>query len=57
MTNLPEDANPETPTCVHRWLLSSPVGGTTAGLCRECGAERDFVETTKPYVLSSRRRK
>ena len=57
MTNLPDEAAPDTPACVHRWLLSNPVGGTTAGLCRECGAARDFVETTKPYVLSSRRRK
>ncbi|MEO8538492.1 MAG: hypothetical protein ABI577_02035 [bacterium] len=57
MTNLPEELTADTPVCVHHWVLSSPVGGTTAGLCRDCGAAKDFVESARPFALASRLRR
>lgn len=30
------------PVCAHRWRIESPNGETSHGVCRICGAERDF---------------
>jgi hypothetical protein len=30
------------PVCVHRWVIESPNGETSRGVCRYCGAEKDF---------------
>jgi hypothetical protein len=30
------------PVCAHRWRIESPNGETSHGVCRACGAERDF---------------
>jgi len=57
MTDAPDESVPTTQTCVHHWMLSSPVGGTTSGLCRDCGAVRDFVELAKPVQFLSRGRR
>ena len=32
----------ETPTCRHQWLIDSPAGPSSKGVCRLCGEERDF---------------
>ena len=29
-------------TCVHHWLLSDPNGPTCMGLCKKCGATREY---------------
>ncbi len=31
----------------HRWLVGSPEGTLTEGVCRSCGARRDFLEGVK----------
>ncbi len=28
--------------CVHRWVIESPEGETSHGVCRICGAEKEF---------------
>jgi hypothetical protein len=28
--------------CCHHWLIESPGGPTSAGMCRDCGEIRDF---------------
>ncbi len=28
--------------CFHHWLIDSPSGPTSTGVCRLCGAEREF---------------
>ena len=33
---------PATETCSHHWMLSSPAGDSTAGVCKFCGAVRRF---------------
>lgn len=30
------------PVCVHRWVIESPEGETSHGMCRVCGAEKEF---------------
>ena len=29
--------------CKHYWVIETPVGRTSRGVCRFCGAERDFA--------------
>ena len=31
--------------CVHHWMLPSPGGQMTTGICKRCGEEKQFVET------------
>lgn len=32
--------------CAHHWLLPRPGGPTSDGVCKFCGAERQFSNTT-----------
>jgi len=32
----------ETPTCIHRWVIETPNGEMSRGVCRYCGAEKEF---------------
>lgn len=32
----------EAPTCGHQWMIDSPNGPQSQGVCRLCGAERSF---------------
>jgi len=32
----------EAPTCGHQWMIDSPNGPQSKGVCRLCGAERSF---------------
>ena len=29
--------------CHHRWVIESPYGSTSKGVCQQCGAEREFA--------------
>ena len=29
-------------TCAHHWLIESPAGPTSTGVCKHCGAVREF---------------
>jgi hypothetical protein len=31
-----------TSVCRHHWLLGEPRGGLVHGVCRRCGAQRDY---------------
>ena len=33
---------PEAPTCSHQWVIDSPAGPTSRGVCRLCDEERQF---------------
>ena len=28
--------------CAHHWVLGSPAGAVCQGVCKRCGAEREF---------------
>ena len=32
----------ESDSCEHHWVIASPAGPVSRGVCRLCGAERDF---------------
>ena len=32
----------EGPVCIHRWVIESPNGAMSHGICRHCGAEKEF---------------
>lgn len=32
--------------CSHHWMLPRPGGPTSNGVCKFCGAEREFSNTT-----------
>jgi hypothetical protein len=34
------------PTCRHHWVIESPHGATSNGLCKICGTVREFRNTT-----------
>lgn len=57
MTCLPERPIDDALACKHHWMLGSPVGGVTSGLCRDCGAVKTFTETLQPFALASRLRR
>jgi len=52
--NKPESAprNPAEKTkCKHYWIIESPDGPTSRGVCKYCGVEEEF----KNYALYSKR--
>ena len=36
--------------CRHHWRIASPNGATSRGVCKRCGAERDFPNSTNESV-------
>jgi hypothetical protein len=36
--------------CRHRWLIATPNGPTSEGVCRLCGARRDFRNSSDDYI-------
>ncbi|MGB4863330.1 MAG: hypothetical protein WBO97_12790 [Tepidiformaceae bacterium] len=47
----------DTPVCVHHWKLGVPASGITPGVCRECGATREFGQSFAPSSYGRPRRK
>lgn len=39
MVIIPEDQSLE---CAHHWVIDSPSGPTSRGVCKQCGAEGEF---------------
>ncbi|MEX0800742.1 MAG: hypothetical protein WD379_05960 [Dehalococcoidia bacterium] len=42
--------------CKHHWRIARPSGGTSTGVCRLCGASREFLNYAH-YSAVSRTRK
>jgi hypothetical protein len=58
MQLLPDETPVEiAPVCQHHWMLATPVAGVSTGLCRECGASRDFGQVFAPSSYNRLRRK
>ncbi len=38
---------PAPAACVHHWIIESPNGRTSAGVCKRCGDTRDFANATE----------
>lgn len=50
MSEVPATPPGDSPACRHRWRIAPPNGPISAGVCRLCGAERDFPTTTVDTV-------
>ncbi len=40
------DAGAAAGECRHHWRIAPPDGTTSRGICKHCGAQRDFPNTT-----------
>ena len=41
--------------CCHYWLIESPDGPTSRGVCKYCGAEKDFPNSPPRFTLNNKR--
>ena len=46
---------PEDPTCQHYWVLQSPTGEISQGVCKYCGKVRGFKNATEDFVWREER--
>jgi hypothetical protein len=37
-----QEGTEDEPVCRHHWVIESPHGATSHGICKICGEERDF---------------
>jgi hypothetical protein len=40
-------------TCQHRWIIETPNGATSRGLCRRCGATKRFPNAADDRLWDS----
>jgi hypothetical protein len=45
-----EKSAPSAPNCRHHWIIDSPQGATSKGVCKLCGAKRDFPNSAQDYL-------
>jgi hypothetical protein len=43
----PQEANP---TCAHHWVIATPNGETSQGVCKICGLERQFPNSAEDWL-------
>jgi len=43
--------------CRHYWLIDSPNGATSQGICKFCGEEKDFYNSVPEFTLYKREQK
>lgn len=39
--------------CQHHWILGAPMGPTSTGLCKRCGASKEFANASPDWVWDS----
>jgi hypothetical protein len=39
--------------CRHHWLIESPQGRTSMGMCKLCGAQKEFSNSTGDFLWES----
>jgi hypothetical protein len=44
------EPRPPAEECRHRWLIATPNGPTSEGVCCLCGARRDFRNSSDDYI-------
>jgi hypothetical protein len=47
VANPVEAPDPDVVVCVHRWRIESPNGATSRGICKHCGAEKEFPNSAE----------
>ena len=38
------------PTCRHHWLIESPHGATSMGVCKLCGSQKEFRNSAGDFL-------
>jgi len=38
------------PTCRHHWLIESPHGATSMGICKLCGSQKEFRNSAGDFL-------
>jgi hypothetical protein len=38
------------PTCVHHWIIDSPAGASSMGVCKVCGERREFQNYSGDFI-------
>lgn len=36
------------PVCTHHWIIDSPIGPISKGVCKICGEQREFCNQWRP---------
>ena len=49
LVNAIEDQHETATTCRHHWIIETPSGPVSKGVCKLCGEERDFVNLYYGY--------
>ena len=49
--NAHTDAYARRGRCQHHWLIEEPAGPTSHGVCKRCGAEREFFNNPDAALL------
>ena len=44
-----------TGTCTHHWIIATPNGHFSRGICKHCGTERDFENSETERLWRNRR--
>ncbi|MDO8568885.1 MAG: hypothetical protein Q7R57_09265 [Dehalococcoidales bacterium] len=44
----------EMPKCCHYWVIESPNGYNSRGVCKLCGEERIFNNSAERYLIKKR---
>jgi hypothetical protein len=45
-----EKSAPSVPECRHHWIIDTPQGAMSKGVCKICGAEREFPNSAQDYL-------
>ena len=63
VATLPEEIKPKPARvqheseCCHYWLIDSPDGAISKGVCKFCGEEKDFYNSIPEFTLYKRDQK
>lgn len=44
-----------TGTCTHHWIIATPNGHFSQGICKHCGSERNFENSETERLWRNRR--
>ncbi|MCY4392085.1 MAG: hypothetical protein OXE43_08525 [Chloroflexi bacterium] len=44
-----------TGTCTHHWIIATPNGHFSQGICKHCGTERNFENSESERLWRNRR--
>jgi hypothetical protein len=45
-----QEGAPEEPRCRHHWRIAAPNGALSHGVCKLCGEERDFANSSTDSI-------